>query len=73
MCDRAQDVHLIPVADERTSHVQRVRMILVEKQDALGGHGCAGVLLRDAERQSGRCLEEIEVAGGDVDVHVARP
>ena len=56
MCDGAEDVHLIPVADERTRHVQGVGMILVEKQDALYGHGCACVLLREAERQPDRGL-----------------
>jgi len=40
VCNGAQDVHLISVADERTGHVQRVRVILVEKEDARRGHGC---------------------------------
>ena len=73
MCYGTQDVHLISVAHERTSHVQRVRVILVEKKDAVGAHGCECVLLRNAERESDRRLKEIEVAGCHVYINVARP
>ena len=40
---RAQDVHVISVADERPGHVQRVRLVLVEEKDPGGTHGSYGL------------------------------
>ena len=69
----AQDVDPISMADERTGHVQRVRVILVEKKDAICAHSCECVLLRNAERESDRRLKEVEVPRCDVDINVPRP